>query len=345
MREEQYARLNYARFPPFQRGFRFLCRLFVRAVARLEVEGVENVPASGGVVLAGNHVNFWLDMPIYYCVIPRRTVSFAAARWKRVPPIGWLLNHATDAIYVHRGQPDTEALGRALTVLRSGGALAIAPEGTVSHDGRLRRGRPGPAYLATMAPAPVVPVASHGQEKALQFWKRLRRVPVSVRMGPVIELPAGRAGKRQLREHTDRIMRAVAAMLPAENRGVYRNPSAGDQDQTAGKDAAINHYRPQGLGGEEIKIGDEVLNIRKSANYEIVGMPGGAWAPLFETLATNVAEAPPLQPRPLDQQGLLDLFDSDDGGRGGQLIPATAEDMRGGKLVERPSLEVIYDSA
>jgi len=83
---------------------------------------------------------------------------------------------------------------------------------------------------------------------------------------------------------------------------------------------------------------------RKSANYEIVGIPGGQWAPLFETLATNVAEAPPLLPTPLDQQGLLDLFDSDESGRGGQLVPATAADMRGGKLVERPSLEVIYDS-
>ncbi len=51
---------------------------------------------------------------------------------------------------------------------------------------------------------------------------------------------------------------------------------------------------------------------RKSANYEIVGIPGGQWAPLFEQLATGVAEAPPLLPAPLDQDGLLGLFDGDD---------------------------------
>ncbi|MFN3350762.1 chlorophyllide a reductase iron protein subunit X [Pseudorhodoplanes sp.] len=83
---------------------------------------------------------------------------------------------------------------------------------------------------------------------------------------------------------------------------------------------------------------------RKSANYEIVGMPGGRWAPLFEELATNVAEAPPVRPTPLTQDGLLGLFDSSAVGRDVRLEPATAADMCGGVLVERPSLEVVYDT-
>ena len=83
---------------------------------------------------------------------------------------------------------------------------------------------------------------------------------------------------------------------------------------------------------------------RKSANYEIVGKPGGRWAPLFEELGTNVAEAPPLHPQPLDHEGLLALFDGDEVGRGVQLQPATAEEMCGGELVKRPSLEVVYDN-
>ncbi len=83
---------------------------------------------------------------------------------------------------------------------------------------------------------------------------------------------------------------------------------------------------------------------RKSANYEIVGRPGSPWAPMFEDLATNVAEAPPLHPEPLSQDGLLDLFNGEEVGRNVVLSPATAEDMRGGKIVEKPSLEVIYDT-
>jgi chlorophyllide a reductase subunit X len=83
---------------------------------------------------------------------------------------------------------------------------------------------------------------------------------------------------------------------------------------------------------------------RKSANYEIVGKPGGRWAPLFESLATNVAEAPPLHPEALEHDGLLALFDGEEVGRGVRLEPATPDEMRGGKVAERPTLEVVYDN-
>jgi len=82
---------------------------------------------------------------------------------------------------------------------------------------------------------------------------------------------------------------------------------------------------------------------RKSANYQIVGVPGGEWASLFEELAINVAEAPPRQPAPLDQDGLLNLFSADETGGNVELVPATQADMRGGTFEEKPSLEVIYD--
>ncbi|MGC6399082.1 chlorophyllide a reductase iron protein subunit X [Sphingomonas sp. FW199] len=83
---------------------------------------------------------------------------------------------------------------------------------------------------------------------------------------------------------------------------------------------------------------------RKSANYQIIGMPSGEWGSLFEQLAENVATAPPLQPRPLDQDGLLGLFSPDDVGGSVQLVPATQADMRGGTYATKPSLEVIYDA-
>lgn len=83
---------------------------------------------------------------------------------------------------------------------------------------------------------------------------------------------------------------------------------------------------------------------RKSANYQIIGMPGGQWGPLFEELADNVATAPPTHPRPLDQDGLLALFKPEDTGGNVTLRPATQADMRGGVFVPRPSLEVVYDS-
>jgi len=83
---------------------------------------------------------------------------------------------------------------------------------------------------------------------------------------------------------------------------------------------------------------------RKSANYEIVGIPGTQWGPMFETLATNVGEAPPVRPTPLSQDELLGLFASDVVGRNVVLEPATVFDMVGRDDVQKPSLEVVYDT-
>ena len=84
---------------------------------------------------------------------------------------------------------------------------------------------------------------------------------------------------------------------------------------------------------------------RKSAAYEIIGRPGGTWGALFEQLATNVAEAPPVRPKPLSQDALLGLFSGSAVGRDVVLQPATAADMTGGVVLAKPSLEVIYDDA
>jgi chlorophyllide a reductase subunit X len=83
---------------------------------------------------------------------------------------------------------------------------------------------------------------------------------------------------------------------------------------------------------------------RKSANYEIIGRHGSTWGALFEGLAEQVAAAPPVLPTPLDQDGLLGLFKSEDVGRDVVLQPATLEDMCGATVIERPSLEVVYES-
>jgi 3,8-divinyl chlorophyllide a/chlorophyllide a reductase subunit X len=83
---------------------------------------------------------------------------------------------------------------------------------------------------------------------------------------------------------------------------------------------------------------------RKSANYEIIGRPDSEWGSLFEDLAQNVADAPPLRPTPLTQDALLGLFKGSQVGRDYVLQPATAADMLGKPEQPRTSLEVIYDA-
>ena len=91
-----------------------------------------------------------------------------------------------------------------------------------------------------------------------------------------------------------------------------------------------------------IPADDEIR--RKSANYQIIGKPDDRWGPLFAELAHNVATAPPVRPKPITQDGLLNLFSAESTGRDVVLDPASFEDMCGGVVVERPSLEVVYDS-
>jgi chlorophyllide a reductase subunit X len=82
---------------------------------------------------------------------------------------------------------------------------------------------------------------------------------------------------------------------------------------------------------------------RKSANYEIIGTPGGRWAPMFEQLAEQVASAPPVRPNPLTHDKLLGLFKGDAVGRGVTLVPATEYDMCPASVNTKASLEVIYE--
>ncbi|MFO1057939.1 MAG: chlorophyllide a reductase iron protein subunit X [Dongiaceae bacterium] len=82
---------------------------------------------------------------------------------------------------------------------------------------------------------------------------------------------------------------------------------------------------------------------RKSASYEIIGKPGGRWASLFEDLSRQAAEAPPVRPTPLTHDQLLGLFKGDAVGRGVVLDPATMDDMCAATMLQKPSLEVVYE--
>jgi chlorophyllide a reductase subunit X len=84
---------------------------------------------------------------------------------------------------------------------------------------------------------------------------------------------------------------------------------------------------------------------KKSANYQIVGTAKSEWGALFAALGENVADAPPMRPTPLDQDGLLGLFDASETGGDIVLEPATDMDMRGKNAEPKPSLEVVYDEA
>jgi chlorophyllide a reductase subunit X len=82
---------------------------------------------------------------------------------------------------------------------------------------------------------------------------------------------------------------------------------------------------------------------RKSASYEIIGRPESQWGALFAELAQNVADAPPVRPKPMSQDELLGLFSAEHTGRDVVLEPATVADMVGKSEIIKKTLEVVYD--
>ncbi|MCS6844703.1 MAG: 1-acyl-sn-glycerol-3-phosphate acyltransferase [Caldilineales bacterium] len=204
------------------RFLRWLANFLLRLLTRLEVHGREKIPLTGAALFTMNHLH-WLDVPIGLAIMPRPAVVFAAEKWERHPIIGPLMRWSKSTIFVARGEVDRRALGQALEVLKAGGMLGIAPEGTRSKTGALQPGREGPAYLASRTGAMIVPVAAWGQEKAIAALKRLRRQRIVVRVGDPFVLPGtpNKAKSEQLAAYTEEIMCRIAELLPPEYRGVY----------------------------------------------------------------------------------------------------------------------------
>ena len=193
----------------------------IRLLARVEIVGMETLPSQGPYLLVTNHLH-WLDPPLLLAVIPHRSYVFAAEKWETHWFLGPLM-HSMDAIFVQRGEVDRKALRQALAILKGGGVLGLAPEGTRSKTGGLQRGRSGAAYLAFRTGVPLVPVVTWGQKGVFPTLRQLRRARVHVIFGKPFEPPPveGKASAAEAHAFSEEIMYRLAAMLPPEYRGVY----------------------------------------------------------------------------------------------------------------------------
>ncbi len=197
--------------------------LLLKILTRWEVEGRDNLPPRGPLLVVFNHLGH-LDLALLMAALPWRITGLAVAGLREVPVTGFLLRLG-GAIWVNRGHYDREALKKALAVLERGDILVIAPEGRISVTGALERGKTGPVFLAQRASVPILPIGITGTEDAPEKLKRFRRPRLRVIIGPGFRLPErppGRSRKEQLRANSDFIMRRLAELLPEKYRGVYR---------------------------------------------------------------------------------------------------------------------------
>ena len=194
----------------------------VRALASLlmpwRIEGAERIPQTGGYILVANHIN-WKDPPWIEFAVNHAIRYMGKRELFEKPVIGYILR-AIGTFPVRRGEADRGALQMALNVLTAGQPLGFFPEGHRSESGQLIRARPGIAYVAQHSSAPIVPFAVMGTRRARigAFWRR----DVLFRVGePFRASDLGIASEDQ-QAVADAIMRRVAALLPPEQRGVYR---------------------------------------------------------------------------------------------------------------------------
>ena len=197
-----------------------------------KVEGLENVPARGGAIIAGNHLSV-ADELFLGSVIPRHIAFWAKSDYFTGTGFrGWLsrnVMHGLGAIRVERagGRAALSAFDGAIPVLKAGDIVAIYPEGTRSPDGRLYRGRTGVARLALAAGVPIVPVGMIGTEKLQPIghrWPRFKRGAVTVRFGKPIDVTGRDADSTSLRAITDEVMAAIQELSGQEYVPRYAPP-------------------------------------------------------------------------------------------------------------------------
>ncbi|WP_426244914.1 lysophospholipid acyltransferase family protein [Nocardioides sp. LHG3406-4] len=203
-----------------------------KAVWRPVVTGLDNIPRTGGVILASNHLSF-VDSVVIPVVVPRKVAFLAKKEYFEGTGVKGLLTRAwfegIGMLPVDRDDPQAaiNSLDTALAVVSRGGAFGIYPEGTRSRDGRLYRGRTGAAHVALTAGVPIVPVGLRGTEALMPVGSnRPRLAKVHIAFGEPLDftgrfdgVPLGRAR----REVTDEVMAAIAALSGQELAGVYND--------------------------------------------------------------------------------------------------------------------------
>ncbi|MCF6277936.1 MAG: 1-acyl-sn-glycerol-3-phosphate acyltransferase [Anaerolineales bacterium] len=198
---------------PFRIGLVNVLTWVFRLFMDLRVEGVENFPPEGAVIVAANHVTNFDVFPMQIS-LPRPIFYMAKSQLFKNPLMDIALRNV-GAFPVHRGGKDIWALNHARKVLEHAQTLGMFPEGTRSRGEGLRLAKTGTARLAIEADVPVVPMAIVGSDKFFREFPR--RNPVAVKFCAPIR---PRAGEDAL-ALTDRIMFCIAANLPPEMRGVY----------------------------------------------------------------------------------------------------------------------------
>lgn len=136
---------------------------FFKLFCRYKIIGAENIPVSGGVIIAANHISLW-DPPVVGAGATRPIHFMAKEELFAIPALKWIITKI-NAFPVRRGAADRTAIRYAISLLKKGEVLGLFPEGTRSKTGILGKPEPGIAMIALKAGVPIVPAAIIGTNK------------------------------------------------------------------------------------------------------------------------------------------------------------------------------------
>lgn len=181
-------------------------RPVVQALYRLEVRGLDQVPADGPLIVAANHASV-LDPLVLGCALPRPLRFLAKEELWSHPVVGWALD-ALGGIPVARGRGDVAALAAARSALGRGEAVGLFPEGGVRRHGPWLRGA---ARLALVTGAPLLPVRLLGTAAAISRG-RVGLPRVAVLVGAPLAVASGRPTVAAARGLTAQLQAAVESL-------------------------------------------------------------------------------------------------------------------------------------
>ncbi len=218
-------------------------RRLVRMLCRVDDGQVVRIPTQGPLIIVSNHINFLEPLVVYTHLLPRPMAFFAKVESWDNKLIGFVFD-MWGGIPLKRGSADVGAVRLGLAALENGTILAVAPEGTRSGDGILRKGHPGVVIMALRSGAPLLPMACYRHENFWDNFTHLRRTDFRIAVGHPFTLQTNDPVTREVRRQMiDEIMYQIAALLPPSYRGVYANLSAATETYLRFPEASVSNVQ------------------------------------------------------------------------------------------------------
>ena len=186
---------------------RAILNFFFFVIFGLKVEGRENVPQTGAIIVAPNHKSYW-DPPVVGVAFNTRIIHYMAKEELfKNPFFGWLIRQF-GTFPVKRGSVDRAAVRQAIKEIKEGNPLGIFPEGTRIKREGLGRFHTGMASLALMTGTPVIPVAVLGTMDLPR-----KNGPFAVLIGKPIEVPKQRPTDEKVAELNDIVKAEIQKLM------------------------------------------------------------------------------------------------------------------------------------